>query len=116
MLKTEQGRRRKKGEVELPGIMEPVRLPDPSREALVKTCISGKVSMLCCFTQLLSPEEKKTMGSCRKKFDFVEEGRVKYSNTEAKECILLFSQSIKKLCFTEKPDIGKGDIFKKKKS
>lgn len=65
MLKREDARRGKKGEVEEPGIMEPVRMTGPSREALVKTCIFGKISILFYLTQLLSPEEKNPIWSCR---------------------------------------------------
>lgn len=39
----EEGRRWEKDEVEEPGIMEPVRMPGLSREALVITCTFGKI-------------------------------------------------------------------------
>jgi len=57
--KREEVKRGEKGEVEEPGIMEPVTMLGPSREALVMMCIFGKISMLFYFTQLLSLEEKK---------------------------------------------------------
>lgn len=65
MLKREEVRRGKMGEVQEPEITKPVRMPGPSRETLVKTSIFGKISILYYLTQLLSPEEKKTIWYCR---------------------------------------------------
>lgn len=54
MQNSEELRRGKKGEVEEPGIMEPVGM------ALAKPCIFGKISLLFYLTWLLSPQKKKT--------------------------------------------------------
>lgn len=81
MLKREEVRRGERGKVEEPETTEPVRMPGPSKEALVIPCIYS-VRLQFYFTQLWGQKKGRKIQKMGLEHEFYSFSTTKYSFTE----------------------------------